>query len=59
MLRNMTGWCSLLDVADGLARFRREIDPVIALAESGALEAQGNLRRPRFSEVRLPAGRRP
>src|SRR5262245_45526417 len=27
---------------------------VILLAGSGALEAQGNLRRPRFSEVRLP-----
>jgi hypothetical protein len=28
---------------------------VIALVESGALEAKGNLRRPRWSEVRLPA----
>lgn len=29
---------------------------VIALVDAGTLEAQGNLRRPRFSEVRLPAG---
>jgi len=27
---------------------------VIELANSGALEFQGNLRRPRFSEVRIP-----
>jgi hypothetical protein len=27
---------------------------LIALVDSGKLEAQGNLRRPRFSEVRLP-----
>jgi hypothetical protein len=27
---------------------------VIALVQSGALEAQGNLRKPRWSEVRLP-----
>jgi hypothetical protein len=27
---------------------------VIALVEAGTLEAQGNLRRPRFSEIRLP-----
>jgi hypothetical protein len=27
---------------------------VIALVDAGALEAQGNLRRPRFSEIRLP-----
>jgi hypothetical protein len=27
---------------------------VIALEDAGALEAQGNLRRPRWSEVRLP-----
>lgn len=29
---------------------------VIALVGVGTLEAQGNLRRPRFSEVRLPGG---
>jgi hypothetical protein len=29
---------------------------IIALVEAGRLEAQGNLRRPRFSEVRLPEG---
>lgn len=28
---------------------------IIALVEAGVLESQGNLRRPRFSEVRLPA----
>ena len=28
---------------------------LIALADSGAIEGAGNLRRPRFSEVRLPA----
>ena len=27
----------------------------IALVSAGRLEAQGNLHRPRFSEVRLPA----
>jgi hypothetical protein len=27
---------------------------VLSLVESGYLEAQGNLRRPRFSEIRLP-----
>jgi hypothetical protein len=27
---------------------------VIALVQLGQLEAQGNLRRPRFSEIRLP-----
>jgi hypothetical protein len=30
---------------------------IIALVEAGTLEAQGNLRRPRFSEVLLPEGR--
>lgn len=30
---------------------------VIALVENGSLEAQGDLRRPRWSEVRLPANR--
>ena len=35
--------------------FELHVRRVIALVESGALEAQGNLRRPRFSEVRLPA----
>jgi len=29
---------------------------VIALVDAETLEAQGNPRRPRFSEVRLPAG---
>jgi Protein of unknown function len=29
---------------------------VIALVDAGHLEAQGNLRRARFSEVRLPGG---
>jgi hypothetical protein len=39
--------------------FELHVRRVIVLVESGALEAQGNLRRPRFSEVRLPAfGRR-
>jgi hypothetical protein len=31
---------------------------VMALVESGALEAQGNPRRPRWSEVRLPVADR-
>lgn len=36
--------------------FDLHVRRVIALVESGALEAQGNLRWPRFSEVRLPSG---
>jgi len=39
--------------------FDLHVRRVIVLVESGALEAQGNLRRPRFSEVRLPAANRP
>jgi len=39
--------------------FELHVRRAIVLVESGVLEAQGNLRRPRFSEVRLPAvGRR-
>jgi hypothetical protein len=41
------------------ADFDLYVRRVSALVESGALEAQGNLRRPRFSEVRLPAVSRP
>jgi Protein of unknown function len=33
---------------------RLHVRRVAALVEVGSLEAQGNLRRPRFSEVRLP-----
>jgi hypothetical protein len=36
------------------ARIRIHIRRLIVLADSGALEATGNLRRPRWSEVRLP-----
>ena len=43
-----------LDDADVQLHARR----VMALVESGALEAQGNLRRPRWSEVRLPSAAR-
>jgi len=39
--------------------FELHVRRVIVLVESGALEAQGNLRRPRFSEVRLPTIGRP
>jgi hypothetical protein len=39
--------------------FELHVRRVIVLVESGALEAKGNLRRPRFSEVRLPAVARP
>jgi hypothetical protein len=39
------------------AEFELHVRRVILLVESGALEAQGNLRRPRFSEVRLPSRR--
>jgi hypothetical protein len=39
--------------------FELHVRRVIVLVESGVLEAQGNLQRPRFSEVRLPVvGRR-
>ena len=39
--------------------FELHVRRVIVLVEAGLLEAQGNLRRPRFSEVRHPAvGRR-
>jgi hypothetical protein len=34
---------------------RLHVRRIIALVEAGTLEGQGNLRRPRFSEVRLPA----
>jgi hypothetical protein len=37
--------------------FELHVRRVIALVKAGTLEAQGNLRRPRFSEVRLPVGR--
>jgi hypothetical protein len=36
------------------ATIRLHTRRVIALVESGELESQGNLRRPRWSEVRLP-----
>ena len=36
--------------------FELHVRRVIVLVDSGALEAQGNLRRPRFGEVRLPPG---
>jgi hypothetical protein len=39
--------------------FDLHVRRVIVLAGTGALEAQGNLRRPRFSEVKLPAVGRP
>jgi hypothetical protein len=39
----------------GDPEFDLHVRRVILLVETGALEAQGNLRRPRFSEVRLPA----
>jgi hypothetical protein len=61
-------WCKVARVvsdaidARGLStddtQFDLHVRRVIALVESGALEAQGNLRRPRFSEVRLPGGER-
>jgi len=35
-------------------RVQLHVRRIIALVELGTLEAQGNLRRPRFSEVRLP-----
>jgi hypothetical protein len=35
-------------------RVQLHVRRIIALVEAGALEAQGNLRQPRFSEVRLP-----
>jgi hypothetical protein len=37
------------------SEFDLHVRRVIVLVQSGALEAQGNLWRPRFSEVRLPA----
>ncbi len=42
----------------GDACFDLHVRRVIVLVELGALEAQGNLRRPRFSEVRLPSADR-
>jgi hypothetical protein len=41
--------------SDEESAFELHVRRVIVLVEAGALEAQGNLRRPRFSEVRLPA----
>jgi hypothetical protein len=38
------------------AYVRLHLRRLIGLVASGLLEAQGGLRRPRFSEVRLPAG---
>jgi hypothetical protein len=40
--------------SDEESEFDLHVRRVIALVESIALEAQGNLRRPRLSEVRLP-----
>lgn len=43
--------------AQGLAIGDEQIgERVRALAEAGKLDSQGDLRRPRFSEVRLPTG---
>jgi uncharacterized protein DUF3658 len=39
-------------IADDVVRLH--VRRVAALVEVGVLEARGNLRRPRFSEVRLP-----
>lgn len=36
------------------ARVRVHVRRLIVLADAGALEAKGNLRKPRWSEVRLP-----
>ena len=36
---------------------RGHVRRIIALVNAGRLEAQGNLLRPRFSEVRLPTAR--
>jgi hypothetical protein len=44
------GGCQLSDEATIRLHTRR----VIALVESGEFESQGDLRRPRWSEVRLP-----
>src|SRR5262245_20722959 len=50
--------------AIGVAGFPMEESPIqlhvrriIALVSAGRLDAQGNVHRPRFSEVRLPADR--
>ena len=40
------------------AQVQLHVRRTIALVSAGLLEAQGNLHRPRFSEVRLPADRR-
>jgi hypothetical protein len=37
------------------SEFELHVRRVIVLVSSGNLESKGNLRRPRFSEVRLPA----
>jgi hypothetical protein len=39
------------------AQVQLHVRRTIALVAAGRLDAQGNVQRPRFSEVRLPAGR--